>query len=82
MSPASHIEPDPTFTGVFLANLGSVGIDNARHHLYEYGTCSLFSVVGGVRKILVEGRRGHSAIKEVLQGSSKIGNSESLTSCQ
>jgi pyruvate/2-oxoglutarate dehydrogenase complex dihydrolipoamide acyltransferase (E2) component len=65
--PASLIEPDPMFTSLFLANLGSIRIDNAYHHLYEYGTCSLFGVVGGARKALVTGRNGRPAVREVLQ---------------
>ena len=30
---------------IFLANLGSVGISDAYHHLYEYGTVSIFGAV-------------------------------------
>lgn len=65
--PAVLIEPDPLYTSMFLANLGSIHIDNAYHHLYEYGTCSLFGVVGGARKSLVPGWRGQPETREVLQ---------------
>jgi len=44
--PRSFLDPDPMYTSLFVANLGSVGIDGAFHHLYEYGTCSLFGAVG------------------------------------
>ena len=64
--PYSMIEPDPMFTSMFLANLGSIHIDNAYHHLYEYGTCTLFGVVGGIRKTLVVDRRGRPEVCEVL----------------
>lgn len=37
--------PDPMFASIFLANLGSVGISDAYHHLYEYGTVSIFGAV-------------------------------------
>lgn len=53
--PASLIDPDPMFTSMFLANLGSINIDNAFHHLYEYGTCGIFGVVGTV-KVQPDGR--------------------------
>jgi hypothetical protein len=43
--PRFMTEPDPMFASIFLANLGSVGISDAYHHLYEYGTCSLFGAV-------------------------------------
>ena len=65
--PAALIEPDPLYSSLFLANLGSIHIANAYHHLYEHGTCSLFGVIGGVRKILVPGRDGQPEACEVLQ---------------
>ena len=65
--PAVLIDPDPLYTSMFLANMGSIHIDNAFHHLYEYGTCSLFGVVGGAKKSLVPGWRGQPETREVLQ---------------
>jgi hypothetical protein len=47
--PRAAIEADPLFTSVFVANLGSVGHDAGFHHLWERGTCSLFSVMGRIR---------------------------------
>lgn len=46
--PKSVIDEDPLFTSVFVANLGSVGLDAGYHHLWEYGTCSHFAVVGRI----------------------------------
>ena len=46
--PRFMIEGDPMFSSVFVANLGSVGLDAGYHHLWEYGTCSIFAVVGRV----------------------------------
>jgi pyruvate/2-oxoglutarate dehydrogenase complex dihydrolipoamide acyltransferase (E2) component len=65
--PAMLIEPDPLYTSMFLANLGSIHIDNAYHHLYEHGTCSLFGVVGGARKVIVPGRNDQPEVRQVLQ---------------
>ena len=65
--PAMLIDPDPLYTSMFLANLGSIHIDNASHHLYEYGTCSLFGVIGGARKVLVPGRNNQPEVRQVLQ---------------
>ncbi len=48
--PRRLIEPDPLFTSLFLANLGSVGHDAGFHHLWERGTCSLFGVMGRIRR--------------------------------
>ena len=47
--PRSLIEGDPMFSSAFVANLGSVGLDAGYHHLWEYGTCSIFAVVGKVK---------------------------------
>jgi hypothetical protein len=47
--PRALIEPDPMFTTIFVANLGSVGHDAGFHHLWERGTCSAFCVMGRVK---------------------------------
>ena len=46
--PKSMIDPDPMFTSVFVANLGSVGLDAGYHHVWEYGTCSMFATMGNI----------------------------------
>jgi pyruvate/2-oxoglutarate dehydrogenase complex dihydrolipoamide acyltransferase (E2) component len=38
------------YASLFLANLGSVGVSDAYHHLYEYGTVSIFGVVSAPRR--------------------------------
>jgi hypothetical protein len=48
LMPASMIASDPMYSSVFVANLGSVGLDAGYHHLWDYGTCSIFAVVGQV----------------------------------
>ncbi len=45
----SAIDNDPMCCSIFVANLGSVGLDAGYHHLWEYGTCSNFAVVGRVQ---------------------------------
>jgi hypothetical protein len=47
--PNAIIEPDPLYTSVFVANLGSVGHDAGFHHLWERGTCSSFGVIGRIK---------------------------------
>ncbi|MCK6546225.1 2-oxo acid dehydrogenase subunit E2 [Myxococcota bacterium] len=44
--PGAFIEPDGMYTSVFIANLGSLGMAPGYHHLYEYGSCPLFMMVG------------------------------------
>ncbi len=54
--PRAMIESDPMFASLFLANLGSVGHEAGFHHLWEYGTCSMFGVLGKI-KTGADGRR-------------------------
>ena len=46
--PGFFIKTDPMYTSVFVANLGSLGMAPGYHHLYEYGNCPLFCMVGAV----------------------------------
>ena len=36
----------PWHSSVFLTNIGSIGVESIFHHLYEFGTCSLFIAMG------------------------------------
>ncbi|MBI3180870.1 MAG: hypothetical protein HYZ28_01865 [Myxococcales bacterium] len=44
--PGSFIHPDPMYASLFIANLGSVKLESAYHHLYEYGNIPLFAAIG------------------------------------
>ena len=46
--PRGMIDSDPLFTSLFLANLGSIDYPAGFHHLWEYGTASLFGVMGRI----------------------------------
>jgi hypothetical protein len=48
--PRTFVEGDPFFASAFVTNLGSVGLDAAFHHLYEYGTIPLFCAVGRIHE--------------------------------
>jgi hypothetical protein len=48
--PADFIAKDPLYTSMFMANLGSLGMDAGYHHLYEWGNCSHFLMVGKVEE--------------------------------
>ena len=64
--PASMIDPDPLYASMFLANLGSVGLDSAYHHLYEYGTVPFFATMGRVQRAVVVDAGGAPAVREVV----------------
>jgi len=53
--PRMLIEGDPLYASLFVANLGSVGLDAAYHHLYEWGNCPIFAAVGRVREEVRDG---------------------------
>lgn len=54
--PALFTRDDPMYASLFLANLGSAGISDAYHHLYEYGTVSLFGAISAPARVpIVEG---------------------------
>ncbi len=64
--PASMIDHDEMYGSVFIANLGSIGVDAAYHHLYEYGNVSIFVAIGQKKPEVVVGENGEPAVKEVL----------------
>ena len=44
--PYSLIKEDPNYCSAFLTNLGSIGLNSGYHHLNNWGTNSVFMVVG------------------------------------
>ena len=53
MFPRVFIDTDPLYATLFLTDLGSLGMDPAYHHLYEYGTIGIFGAIGRARTELV-----------------------------
>lgn len=44
--PSSLIETDPYYCSIVLSNLGSIKLRSGYHHLTNWGTCSLFCIIG------------------------------------
>jgi hypothetical protein len=65
--PGSLLAPDPLYASAFVANLGSIGLDAPWHHLYEYGTVSLFAVLGKVRDEVIVGPEGTPVCAKVAR---------------
>ena len=56
LAPRALLDPDPMYASAFVANLGSIKVDAAYHHLYEHGNCPLFVTVGQVQpRPLIDG---------------------------
>lgn len=61
--PGSFIEDDGMFASAYMANLGSLGMEAGYHHLYEWGNCPLFIVVGAISERPVpSGERGEGGV--------------------
>jgi hypothetical protein len=55
--PYEFIKNDGMYTSMFIANLGSLGMRAGFHHLYEWGNCPLFLMVGRIedQPVVVDG---------------------------
>ena len=51
--PRKVIDASPFHTSVFLTNVGSLGIDSIYHHIYNFGTTSMFFAMGKKKKSYV-----------------------------
>lgn len=49
--PKALTNVSPFHTSVFITNVGSLGIGPIYHHLYEFGTCSMFIAMGSKHKV-------------------------------
>jgi hypothetical protein len=63
--PGSLIHPDPMYTSMFVANLGSLKIESAFHHLYEHGNCPLFAALGKKKQVVVVDESGQPRTRTV-----------------
>jgi hypothetical protein len=52
MIPHFMLKSDPLYASMMAANLGSLGMDAAYHHLYEWGTTSIVATLGKIEKRL------------------------------
>ena len=62
--PKFLIETDPNYSSVFLTNLGSIKLKSGYHHLSNWGTNSLFVVVGEKKKRYFMDDNGESVLRE------------------
>lgn len=64
--PASFYRNDPLYASVLIANLGSVHLESAFHHLYEYGNIPIFMAAGRVQDEVVVGPERTPVVEPVL----------------
>ncbi|MDO4189113.1 MAG: 2-oxo acid dehydrogenase subunit E2 [Lachnospiraceae bacterium] len=66
LMPQSVIATDPYQCTVVLTNLGSIGLNVGYHHLMNWGTNSIFVVVGQKKYVPIYDRNGNVKMKKVL----------------
>ena len=67
MLPKALEEASPWHTSAWLTNIGSLGIDSVYHHLYEFGTASLFVAMGKKKREIVPTDDGSETIGKNLR---------------
>ena len=50
----------------YVTNVGSIGIDAPFHHMYEWGTTSLFAALGKIQKDYMIDDKGNAKITDVV----------------
>lgn len=64
--PKAIIEADPYYASVILSNLGSIKLRSGYHHLTNWGTCSLFCVIGEKKWTPLYDQNGLVAMRETV----------------
>ncbi len=65
--PQAMIEMDCLYASVFVANVGSLGLDAAYHHNFEYGNIPIFAVVGRLHMAPVVTAEGGIEAREIFE---------------
>lgn len=64
--PADIIATDPYYSSVVISNLGSIKLKCGYHHLTNWGTCSLFCIIGEKAVRPIYAPDGTMTMKETL----------------
>lgn len=64
--PKSITAGDANHSSAFLTNLGSIGLKSGYHHLSNYGTCSIFVVIGQKERTPTFGEDGSVTFRDTL----------------
>jgi len=66
LAPASMLRTDPLYTSCYITNVGSIKLGAPYHHLYSWGTASLFLGVGEYYKDYVVNKEGQPEIRDIM----------------
>ncbi len=64
--PGIMLKDDPLYASLFVANMGSIGLDAPFHHLFEYGTVPVFATIGQIKQAPVVTPEGELAVGQVM----------------
>lgn len=64
--PKSINKISPWHSSLFLTNVGSLGVDSIYHHLYEFGTCSMFVAMGKKYRETIIQKNGESIQQKTM----------------
>ena len=64
--PADIIATDPYYNSVVISNLGSIKLKCGYHHLTNWGTCSMFCIIGEKKLSPFFDAEGHATMRETL----------------
>lgn len=59
LMPKALAKVSPWHCSIFLTNIGSIGVESIYHHLYEFGTCSMFIAMGKKSKKTFSDKQGN-----------------------
>ena len=65
--PDDMVATDPYYSSVTLSNLGSIKLKCGYHHLTNWGTCSLFCIIGEKKKSPFINEDGTVSMRETLE---------------
>lgn len=64
--PKALIDGDELYGSLFIANLGSIGLQPAYHHLYNWGDIPIFMALGSNEPRMMLDERGRPAVKDMM----------------
>lgn len=64
--PYELIKTDPNYASCFITNLGSIGLRSGYHHLSNWGTTSLFVILGEIKWKPYFDKDGNVEMKEMM----------------
>lgn len=66
LMPRFLVNASPFHTGLFIANMASIGLPHVNHHIYNFGTTSLFIGIGSTVKTAVPGPNGSTLFERSI----------------